>query len=330
MASLRVLVYVRDKLAVWNLPGEQLCDLEREFPDVEFVSPLDQAGADRELPSAEVVYGWAVRPHNFAAASRLRWVHVSAAGVGPLLFPALVESDVILTNGRGLHAVSMAEHTIAVLFALARKLHLARDAQHAKRWTQVEVWTQSPPLLELGGSALGLVGLGSVGSAIATRARALGMTVRAAVRTPRSDPAPAHEVWPISRLADLAAVSDWLVLAAPHTRATTGLLSRDVIARLRPHAMVVNIGRGALVDEPALIEALEQRRVGGAALDVFAEEPLPAASPLWSLPNVLVTPHVSGLGPRYWERATRMFADNLGAFVAGRPLANVVDKREGY
>jgi phosphoglycerate dehydrogenase-like enzyme len=330
MASLRVLEYVRDKLAVWNLPAERLADLQRGFPGVEFVSPRDQAAADQELPSVDVVYGWAVRPHNFGSAKRLRWIHLSAAGVGPQLFPEMVESQVLLTNGRGLHAVSMAEHTLAVLFALARKLNLARDAQIERRWTQNELWGGTPAFLEITGSSLGLIGLGAVGGAIATRARALGMTVRAAVRKPREDPAPAHEVWPISRLPELAAISDWLVLAAPHTRATTGILSREVIARLRPQALVVNVGRGALVDEPALIEALEQGRIGGAALDVFAEEPLPSQNPLWRFPNVIVTPHVSGLGPRYWERATGMFADNLRAFLEGRPLANVVDKREGY
>src|SRR5262249_18389374 len=125
-------------------------------------------------------------------------------------------------------------------------------------------------------------------------------------------------------------VSDALMLAAPHTRTTTGILSRDVIASIRPYALVVNVGRGALVDEPALIEALERGRLGGAALDVFAEEPLPDSSPLWKFPNVIVTPHVSGLGPRYWERATGMFAENLHAFLDGRPMKNVVDKREGY
>jgi phosphoglycerate dehydrogenase-like enzyme len=330
MASLRVLEYVRDKLAVWNLPAERLADLERGFPEVEFVSPRDQAAADRELAAADVVYGWAVRPHNFGAAKRLRWIHLSAAGVRPQLFPEMVESDVILTNGRGLHSVSMAEHVIAVLLTLARKLNLARDAQRERRWTQNEMWGGDPPFLELTGGSLGLVGLGAVGGAIAERARALGMTVRAAVRRPRGDPAPAHETWPVSRLAELAEISDALVLAAPHTRATDGILSRDVIARMRPHAIVVNVGRGALVDEPALIEAVENARIGGVALDVFAEEPLPESSPLWKLPQVIVTPHVSGLGPRYWERAVGMFADNLRAFLDGRPLKNVVDKREGY
>lgn len=330
MASLRVLEYVRDPLAIWNLPPERLDALERQFPDVAFVSPKDREAADRELPAADVVYGWAVRPHNFASARRLKWIHVSAAGVGPLLFREMVESDVVLTNGRGLHSEAMAEHTLAVMFAFARKLHLARDAQRERRWTQNELWGEAPPFRELAGTALGLLGMGAVGGAIASRARALGMTVRAIVRNPRPDPAPAHELWPGSRLPELASISDWLVLAAPLTPATTGILGREVIARIPGHALLVNLGRGGLVDEPALIEALERRTLGGAALDVFAKEPLPAESPLWNLPHVILTPHVSGLGPHYWERATTMFADNLRAFLAGRPLTNVVDKREGY
>jgi phosphoglycerate dehydrogenase-like enzyme len=156
------------------------------------------------------------------------------------------------------------------------------------------------------------------------------MTVRAICRTPRADPAPAHEVWPGERLIELAAASDALVLAAPHTAATRGMVGRAVLGAMRRHAVLVNIGRGALVDEPALVEALERGTIAGAALDVFAEEPLPAASPLWRMPQVIATPHVSGLGPSYWERVVAVFSTHLRAYLEGRPLPNLVDKSEGY
>ncbi len=156
------------------------------------------------------------------------------------------------------------------------------------------------------------------------------MTVRAVVRRPRTDPAPAREVWPVERLGDLAAVSDWLVVVAPATAATRGLVSRAVLERMPSHAVLLNLGRGALVDEAALIERLDQGAIAGAALDVFADEPLAPASPLWRMPQVIVTPHVSGYGPRYWERALDLFAGNLERRLDGRPLVNVVDKREGY
>jgi phosphoglycerate dehydrogenase-like enzyme len=328
--ALRVLEFTRSPDAVWNLPPAQLERLRRDFPDVGFDAPVDEAGADRLLPEADVVFGWAVNQSNFGAARRLRWVAVSAAGVGPLLFPALIESPVVLTNGRGLHAVAMAEHALGVMLAFVRKLHLARDAQHERRWVQRELWTEPPEFGELGGTTLGLVGLGSVGGAIAVRARALGMRVVAVRRHPTTEASPADEEWGPERLGELFERSDFVVLAAPLTPVTRGLVGRERLARMRRGAVLVNLGRGALVDEEALVEALRAGRIAGAALDVFRDEPLPASSALWSLPQVIVTPHVSGLGPRYWERAVDLFALNLRRFLAGEPLVNVVDKRAGY
>ena len=328
--SLTVLEFIRDPEAVWNLPRGLVEGLEREFPEVRFHSARDRAEADALLPGADVVLGWAVRPENFALARRLRWIQVTAAGVGPLLFPALVESPIVLTNGRGLHATAMAEHTLGVMLAFVRKLHLARDAQHERRWRQRELLSEPPAFGELAGATLGLVGFGAVGSAIGVRARALGLTVIVVRRHPTQDPSPAHEQWGVERLPELLARADWLVLAAPSTPETRGLIGAAELERMKPGAVLINLGRGALVDEAALTEALEHGRLAGAALDVFEHEPLDPASRLWSLPQVIVTPHISGLGPRYWERSVELFARNLRSFLAGGPLMNVVDKRAGY
>jgi phosphoglycerate dehydrogenase-like enzyme len=324
-----VLEFLRDEEGVWTVPAGLVRDLGRRFPAVRFVSPPDRAAAERLLPEADVVYGVLVREENFGLARRLRWIHVSAAGVGSLLFPALVESRVELTNARGLHAVSMAEHALGLMLGFARKLHLARDLQREHRWDQVGLWAGPPPIGQLSGGTLGVVGLGAVGSAVAERATALGMHV-IAVRPHPAGPAPAHEQWGLERLDEMLGRADWVVLAAPHTRATRGLIGAAQFGRMKPGAVLVNLGRGALVDEPALIAALRDGRIAGAALDVTREEPLPAQSPLWDLPGVVLTPHVSGLGPRYWERAVDQFAENLERFLAGRPLLNVVDKRAGY
>jgi phosphoglycerate dehydrogenase-like enzyme len=156
------------------------------------------------------------------------------------------------------------------------------------------------------------------------------MRVIAVRRHPAADPAPAHAQWAASRLGELLAEADWVVLAAPHTPETVGLIGAAELARMKPGARLVNLGRGALVDEPALVAALQSGKLAGAALDVFAEEPLPAASSLWDLPEVIVTPHTSGLAPRYWERAMAQFTENLERWLAGAPLRNVVDKRAGY
>src|SRR5262249_26323562 len=151
MAALRVIEFIRDAEALWNLPPKEMERLRRDFPDVAFESPRDQAEADRALPAADVVLGPAVRRGNFPSASRPRWIQVTAAGVGHVLFPELVESDVVLTNGRGIHSVAMAEHTLGVILAFVRKLHLARDDQHRKRWTQKDLWADAPAFGELGG-----------------------------------------------------------------------------------------------------------------------------------------------------------------------------------
>lgn len=330
MNGLRVLEWVRDPSGVWNMPAEAVAALAREFPGVRFDRPETREAAEALLPEADVVLGYLVRPHNFARATRLRWIHSTAAGVGSLLFPELVASEVVLTNARGVHARSMAEHVLGVMLAFTRRLHVSRDHQREGRWTQAELWRGEPGFDQLAGATLGLVGFGAIGSAVAAAARAFDMHVIAVRRHPAADPAPAHEQWGPERLDELCERADWLVLAAPHTPATDRLLDAARLARLRPGARLVNIARGALVDEPALVAALRAGRLAGAALDVTAEEPLPADSPLWTLPEVILTPHTSGAGPRFWERVTAQFADHLRAFLAGAPLPNVVDKRSGY
>ena len=330
MSSLHVLEYLRDDQGVWILPAWALDPIRSRHPEVRFTSVETRDDADRAMPEADVVLGWAVRPKNFANARRLKWIHVSAAGVGSLLFPELVASDIVLTNGRGTHSVSMAEHTIGVILAFVRKLHLARDAQHRRTWIPDTLWREGDGIGELAGTTMVLVGLGSAGSAIAVRARALGMRVIAVRRHPSASPAPADEQWGIDRLDDLVALADWLVLAPPLTAETRGMIDARRIGLMKSSAVLVNIGRGALVDEPALIAALKSSRIRGAALDVVQDEPLSPESPLWSMPQVILTPHISGLGPGYWERAMALFERNLDAYLAGRPLENVVDKRAGY
>ena len=330
MSRLRVLEFIRSPDAVWNLPRSHFDALAAGFPDVEFLSPATTDECDARLPEADVVLGWAVRRENFARAERLRWIQVTAAGVGGLLFPELVESPVIVTNGRGLHALSMAEHTLGVMLMFARKLHLARDAQRERRWTQRELWADPSPFRRLAGSTLGIVGFGGIGRAIAERARPLGLEVLVVRRHPAADPAPADAQWGTERLAELIARADWLVLAAPLTAETRRLIGAAELGRMKPGAVLINLGRGGLVDEPALIAALDAGGLAGAALDVFEEEPLPAQSPLWSMPQVIATPHISGLDPLLWERGIHLFARNLRAYLEGRPLENVVDKRAGY
>jgi phosphoglycerate dehydrogenase-like enzyme len=333
MATLQVLEYVRSRDGFWDLPRSFTQALRPRFAGVEWLLPDTQAQADALLPQADVVFGHCVTSANLASATRLRWIHSPAAGVDHVLFPALAESAVVLTNARGMHADGMAEHAIGVMLTFARKLHWSRDAQGERRWSQREQWTQAPLVESLAGQTLGLVGFGRVGQAIAQRAKAMGMRVLAVRRHPAhpgGSPAPADAQWGLERLGDLMGESDWVVLVAPQTTATQHLIGASEFARMKPSARLMNLGRGALVDDAALLAALQEQRIAGAALDVFGMEPLPAEHPYWDMREVFLTPHTSGLGPQYWERAIEIFAANLERFVAGAPLENVVDKQAGY
>ena len=333
MTALRVLEFVREPNSIWNLPRHLAEGLARDHAGIEVLIPEGRPEADALLPTADVVFGNAVTPANLASATRLRWIHTPAAGVSHLLFPALVESPIVLTNGRGMHAHGMAEHAIGVMLTFARKLHWSRDAQNAQRWSQVEQWTEPPFMESLAGQTLGLVGFGRVGNAVAERARAMGMRVIAVRRNPPrggDSPAPADAQWGVERLHDLMAESDWVVLVAPQTPDTRHLIDAAALARMKPSARIMNLGRGALIEDAALIAALREGRIAGAALDVFEAEPLPAGHMYYTMREVFLTPHTSGFVPHYWERAIEIFAANLERFGAGEPLENVVDKKAGY
>ncbi len=330
MGTPLVLEWIRDPGGVWNVPPAAMARLAAEFPGVRFASPATREEAESLLPGADVLYGYLLRPHNIGSAAQLRWVHSPAAGVTGLLFPEFLDSPITLTNGRGLHSRSMAEHALALMLATARRLPRSRDMQSARQWDQTGQWQDEPGFLELEGSTLALVGFGRTGRGVGALGRALGMRVLAVRRRPDEDFSVAHEQFGVPQLGEVLERADWVVVTAPHTAQTTGLIGEKELARMKRSAYLVNLARGALLDEAALLAALDAGRPAGAALDVFAEEPLPAASALWSHPRVIVTPHVGGVGPRYWERACEQFAGNLRRFLAGEPLDNLVDKRAGY
>jgi phosphoglycerate dehydrogenase-like enzyme len=259
------------------------------------------------------------RVRDFALALRdakgLRWLHTFSAGVDHPWFQALRAQGVRLTTSSGAHAVPIAQTVVLYLLALTRDLPSWLDAQSRRAW-------ERHPLRDLQGLVLGVVGLGPIGIEVARLGAALRMRVVGIRRHPRGDEP--CETWPLARLDELLAEADALVLALPLTDETRHLLDARRIGLLKPGALVVNVGRGALVDEAALARALASGRLGGAGLDVFEVEPLPEASPLWSAPNAIVTPHNAGDTPGNLERATEIFLDNLGRFGRGEPLRNEV------
>jgi phosphoglycerate dehydrogenase-like enzyme len=282
------------------------------------------------LPGAQALIGGGLNRDTFPLARELEWVQTASAGVGHLLFPELVESPVVVTNARGVFSVPMAEHVLAVMLALVRKLHLSRDYQRQREWGQRALWLDTPGMSELEGRTLGIVGLGSVGSELARRARALGMRVIAVRRRPGAGAGESAEVRGEEEVGWLLGESDFVVNSLPHTGRTHHFFDAAAFAGMKPGAFFLNVGRGKTVDEGALIAALEEGRLAGAGLDVTEEEPLPPTSPLYTLPQVLLTPHTSGTSTRFWERVAPLFEANLERFREGRPLVNIVDKREGY
>ena len=313
-------------LVLANPDDKTLAALGSVGADVEFVVGNRAEAFARAAPRAEALLAWssdrATLEQVFAAAPRLRWVHSWAAGVEWLLFPALVERDVVLTNTRGVYGDSLAEFALAAMLYFAKDLARMTASQRARRWDPFDVQM-------LRGATLGLVGYGDIGRKVAALGAAMGMRVLVLRRHPEpSVGAAAPEMVTSKRL--LCKRSDYLVLAAPITPETRHLIGRDELDAMGPEAILVNVGRGGLVDQTALVAALQRRAIRGAALDVFETEPLPADDPLYGLDSVLLSPHTADHTATWREEAMRCFLENLRRFRAGEPLLHVVEKASGY
>ncbi len=273
-----------------------------------------EPGAD-----AEILYCWAPPRALLAGAPRLRWIQCIGAGVERLLVPEL-PPRVLVTRAAGIFGPWMAEYTLAWCLWVTQRMDRFRSSQRGRRWDPLDP-------IPLRGQTLCVVGLGDIGRAVAVRARGLGLRVIGVTRSGRG-PREAERVYRARALRSALARADFVVLTVPLSAATRGLLGAAELAAMKPSAWLINIARGPIVDEGALLEALRARRIGGAVLDVFDTEPLPPAHPLWTLDNAVVTPHISG--PSTPRELAPIFNDNLRRYVAGRPLRHVVDRRRGY
>ena len=288
-------------------------------------------GIEEDLRDAEIMFTISLRPEQLALTRNLRWVHAPSAAVHQLLFAELVNSDIVVTNSREVHGPVVAEHVMALIFALAKKIPQAAALQQKHIWGQELMWKAGVRPREIGGATLGLIGLGSIGRRVAEMSSALGMRV-IAVRehVEKGSPPGVEAVFAPSALDDMLKQSDYVVMAAPLVGTTRGLIDAVRLAVMKPDACLINVGRGPQVDENALAEALRARRIAGAALDVFEKEPLPADSPLWDIENLLITPHNGSITEKLWHRHYELFSDNLRRYLAHQPLNFVVDKQKGY
>ncbi|MCA9165021.1 MAG: D-2-hydroxyacid dehydrogenase [Planctomycetales bacterium] len=307
------------------------------------VNAASHEEAAAEIVDADAFFGKLTAPL-LAAATKLRWVQSPTASLEHYVFPELVDHPCTLTNMRGLFYDVIADHVFGYILCFARNLHRYLRQQMRAEWSPIGgeqtrlSYAQGPgqvtPMdrahMHLGDCTIGIVGLGSIGLEVARRATAFDMKV-VAVDVKLTDPPPfVDRLWPVERLPDLLAASDFVVIAAPHTPRTEKLFRAEQFQLMQPTAWLINIGRGVIVDLHDLTIALEQGDIAGAALDVFEQEPLPPEHPLWEMENVLITPHIAAASPLIPQRHLETLVENVRRYAHGEPLLNVVNKREWY
>ncbi|WP_392535103.1 D-2-hydroxyacid dehydrogenase [Nostoc sp. C117] len=311
------------------LPLDLVGDIEPHLPpDTQIVRVDIDGNLDSDATDAEVYFSWflsrsPILHKILEAAPALRWHHAPNAGVNHILTPTYLERDIILTNGAGVHGIPIAEFVITYILAHAKHLPelYALQAEHH--------WKRGFAIQELTDATLLIIGAGGIGQEIAARAKPFGLRIIGSRRHPQELPN-FDKVVGADEWRSLLPIADYVVIATPLTKETKQFIDESVLRSLPRHAYLINIARGDVIDESALIKALTEGWIAGAALDTVSTEPLPSESPLWSLPNIFITPHTSGHSPKSKQRSIALFIDNLQRYQAGKPLRNVVDKKAGY
>lgn len=293
-------------------------------PRVRVLAATDPEHAQALAAEADVIVAWQIPQPLLDRAERLRWIHATAAGVDGLLVPAVVEGRVTLTSSVGIHSTVLPEHVMALVLAFSRRLHVAVRLQSVRRWDRAACVGG-----EVEGKVLGVLGLGAIGRALSRRASAFGMRVIGTKRTPEAMPC-VERVLPPEGTDQILRDADYVVVLLPLTRQTRGLIDGRALSLMKRSAVLINVARGPVVVEEALVAALRGGLIAGAGLDVFDREPLSPDSPLYDMENVIITPHVSGASPTYFDRAIPLFCENLRRYLVGAPMLNVVDAERGY
>jgi D-2-hydroxyacid dehydrogenase (NADP+) len=308
-----------------DLQERHLDRLRKEFPDLEIAVCEDREQIHEYLNGAQALIGGGLKPEYIEQFPDLQWAQSPGAGVDSYLFRELIECDITVTNNSGVHAPNIAEHLLGMMLAFARGFpELVRNQQN-------HVWQRpSTAVFELGYQTLAVVGLGDIGQALAVRAKCLGMRVVGNRRRTNEAIDGIDQLYAPEDLHEMLAEADHVAITLPLTARTRNLFGPDEFKAMKSTAIIYNIGRGEIIDQDAMIEALRSGEIGGAGLDVTTPEPLDEVSPLWDLPNVFLTPHCSGATPHYWDRGIELLVENIRRFRADEPMLNVVDKQEGY
>src|SRR5467141_3780720 len=314
----------------WRPPASLADAIRKRSPAMRVVHLPDYDRLPQELPDTDIFVGYSLRAKQLPDAKKLKWIHSTAAGVAQLMYPELRDSGILVTNPSGIFSVPMAEHTMGLLIALARNFPDSVRYQDHAHWSQQELWDKPQHLTEINGKVLLIVGYGSIGREVAKRARAFEMRVWGVTRSGEGDRTHAEKIFAAAKLHEVLPAADYVLITAPETVETRHLIGVAEITRMKRGARLINVGRGSLLDEGALLRALESGALGGAAIDVAKLEPLPAESPLWKAPNLLITPHTSGVSDRLWDRQAGVLLELLERWFDGQELFNRVDLARGY
>ena len=307
-----------------SIDAESLERLRSVSPEIEVIVAKTSEEAVIEVADADAVYGGGTLAREILlAGKKLRWVQMRGAGVDASLYPEMVESDVVLTNTSGAYDIPIADHVFAMILCLSRGLNMFIRHQMEGVW-------KGAPVLELAKQTLTIIGLGSIGLAVAQRAHGFDMRILAVDMMAVNKPEYVERVEKPEKLHELLPESDFIAVCCPLTQKTHKLIGEAEFQKMKPTAYLINPARGKIIDQSAMIRALSEKRIAGAGLDVFEQEPLPADSPLWKMPNVIITTHSAGASPSTGDRITDITCENLRRFSAGEPLINVVDKGTGF
>ena len=326
----KLVACIRHPFDQWRFPAWLAEEIRRRYPGITVVHLEDASRLADEIADADIFAGWTLKPEQFARAAKLRWIHATAAGVDQLMRDDIRRSPVVVTNSSSVLTLPMAEHTLGLVLALARRIPSAVRYQGKRHWAQQEIWDETPHPRELFGSTLVVVGYGAIGRELGRRVRALGMKVIGVKRDPTRGGEHADRVVAAENLEQALGEGDFVVLSTPVTPATQRLFGQRQFAAMKASAYFINIARGVLVDTDALVAALRERVIAGAAIDVAEREPLAPESPLWTAPNLLITPHLAAVSEPLWQRHAALLFENLDRWFAGRELLNCVDKEKGY
>jgi D-2-hydroxyacid dehydrogenase (NADP+) len=329
-ADTKLVICVWHPFTEWRPKPAMAEAIRKRWPQMRVLHLPNYDRLAEELPDTDIFVGYSLRAEQLKEGKKLKWIHSTAAGVAQLMYPELRDSGIMVTNPSGIFSVPMAEHTLGLLLALARNFPDSVREQDRARWAQQQIWDKPQHLTELNGKVLLIVGFGSIGREVAKRAKAFEMRVWGVTRSGEGGRAHAEKIFSAAKLHEALPYADYVLISAPETAETKHLIGTAQIARMKPGARLINVGRGSLLDENALVQALESGALGGAALDVAQTEPLPAESPLWNAPNLFITPHTSGVSDRLWDRQASILIELLERWFDGRELFNRVDFERGY